>query len=342
MKVLFAPYEIAGQSSLLARTLRSHGVQALSLAYSDTKFNYVVDRNLHLNKVGSLERAMRMGMEFLRDLDFNIYHFQFGLSFFPQPIDIPILKLLRKKLIMHYHGDDLRQLDLIRKHQYNYAQYVTYSDESEEKKRRRYEYFKRYVDKIFVSTPDLLNFTPTGEWLPLAIDVDYWQQLAKKNIHRRRDKKIRILHAPTDRLRKGTQFVIKAMDALRKLGENVELILLENIPHAKVAETYAEADIAIDQLLVGSYGTFAIEAMALGKPVLCYLREDVKKFYPTSLPIIHTTPDTLVLDIRRLIRQEHRWKEWGQRGQEYVRNTHDAEKIAERLISVYHCLLADS
>lgn len=52
---------------------------------------------------------------------------------------------------------------------------------------------------------------------------------------------------------------------------------MENIPHDKVHELYEKTDLAVDELLVGWYGAFAVEMMALGKPVVCYIREEELK-----------------------------------------------------------------
>ena len=43
-----------------------------------------------------------------------------------------------------------------------------------------------------------------------------------------------------------------------------------------------ESDVVIDQILMGTYARLAIESMALGKPVICYLREDLFEFNPTT------------------------------------------------------------
>ena len=68
----------------------------------------------------------------------------------------------------------------------------------------------------------------------------------------------------------GTEFVIEACSQLP-----VELDLVEGVPHEQARKRYAKADIIIDQLLVGWHGVFALEAMALGKPVITYLKPDV-------------------------------------------------------------------
>ena len=48
----------------------------------------------------------------------------------------------------------------------------------------------------------------------------------------------------------------------------VELDIVEGVPHDEARERYARADIVVDQLNAGWHGVFALEAMALGKPVV--------------------------------------------------------------------------
>jgi hypothetical protein len=46
---------------------------------------------------------------------------------------------------------------------------------------------------------------------------------------------------------------------------------------------YEKADLLVDQLLAGWYGGVAVEFMALGKPVVCYLRESDLRFLPEAM-----------------------------------------------------------
>ena len=61
----------------------------------------------------------------------------------------------------------------------------------------------------------------------------------------------------------------------RRLRElDVDLEIVEGLHHDEALERYARADIVVDQLNAGWYGVFAIEAMALGKPVVTYLHDE--------------------------------------------------------------------
>ena len=79
-----------------------------------------------------------------------------------------------------------------------------------------------------------------------------------------------VVHAPSDRVRKGTAHVIAACAQLP-----VELEIVEGLQHEQARERYRRADIVVDQLNAGWHGVFALEAMALGKPVVSYLKPDV-------------------------------------------------------------------
>ena len=87
----------------------------------------------------------------------------------------------------------------------------------------------------------------------------------------------------------------------------VELDIVEGVPHEEARDRYARADIVVDQLNAGWHGVFALEAMALGKPVVTHLKPDVversAEGYGVRLPIVPATKETLVDALRPLVEQ---------------------------------------
>ena len=148
---------------------------------------------------------------------------------------------------------------------------------------------------------------------------------------------INIVHAPSNRAKKGTKYVIRAFNKLKGEGYKINLMLIENVPHNKAIEYYKQADIAVDQLLIGWYGVFSIECMALGKPVCVYIRDDLESYMPFS-PMINTSPKNIVENLRVLIEDEKLRKEFGKKGRKYVKQVHDADKIAKRVFEVYRSI----
>jgi glycosyltransferase involved in cell wall biosynthesis len=103
---------------------------------------------------------------------------------------------------------------------------------------------------------------------------------------------------------------------------------------------YQRADLIVDQLLAGWYGGFAVEAMALGKPVICYIREEDLKFVPArmaeELPLINAKPDSVYLVLKDwLSARKKDLPRQGTLSRQFVERWHDPEIIARDVASDY-------
>ena len=98
----------------------------------------------------------------------------------------------------------------------------------------------------------------------------------------------------------------------------------------------------VDQLIEGWHGVFALESMALGKPVVTYLKRDVversAQGYGIRLPIVPATKETLVDALRPLVEQPALRREIGTASRAYVERVHDIDRIADRLLDLYRSL----
>ena len=106
----------------------------------------------------------------------------------------------------------------------------------------------------------------------------------------------------------------------------------------------AQADIIVDQLIYGWWGSTVVEATALGKPVVCYLRPSWKQFflkvfpeYP-SVPIIEATTDTIYEVLKNLVLDAQYRSQKGEDARAFAeshfdpkQNTVDLIKTLERL-----------
>jgi glycosyltransferase involved in cell wall biosynthesis len=143
-----------------------------------------------------------------------------------------------------------------------------------------------------------------------------------------------VVHAPTDRVIKGTQHVIEAVDMLRGEGVPIRLDLVEGVSREVALERLARADLLVDQLVLGWYGTVAVEAMALGRPVMAYIREDAPEDNPfgADLPVVRTTPATLVDDLRALAADRERRRRLSIAGRSFVERHHDPVALARKAL----------
>lgn len=150
---------------------------------------------------------------------------------------------------------------------------------------------------------------------------------------------LRVVHAPNHRQFKGTGHLEQAIAGLRQEGLAIELILVERLPNEQALEIYRSADVVFDQCLIGFHGYFALEAMALGKPVMCFIRKpDEYLLHPEECPIIRIHVDTLEKDLRRLVEHRDDLPEIGQRGRSYIEKHFSMEAFAGRLQNAYRDL----
>ncbi len=116
------------------------------------------------------------------------------------------------------------------------------------------------------------------------------------------------------------------------------------MPVDATREIYERADIVVDQLLIGAYGQFALEGMALGRPVLCYLNPRFAAHHPewAEVPIVSATPDTILDVLRELVRDPKRREELGSRGPDVVRRYHSLEAVGAHMAAIYSRLWTEA
>ena len=147
---------------------------------------------------------------------------------------------------------------------------------------------------------------------------------------------LRVVHASNHRMFKGTRFLIEAVEQLRAEREAIELVLVERVPNDRALELYRSADVIFDQCLMGNYGFLALEGMALGKPVMCFVRDPTRYLLrPEECPIINTHVLTLKDDLRRLLQRRAELPEIGRQGRRYVETYFSMQAFAARLASAY-------
>ena len=146
---------------------------------------------------------------------------------------------------------------------------------------------------------------------------------------------LRVVHAPNHRRFKGTSYLVAAVDELVSRGLPIELILVERVPNAEALEIYRSADVVFDQCLIGFHGYFAIEAMAMGKPVLCFIRKPEYLLEPESCPIVQVTVATIAERLTELAHDRQQLEALGRQGRRYVEEHYTIEAFSKRLARAY-------
>lgn len=334
MRVLHAPAEIAGQASVLARALRGLGVEAHSLAYNSGFPQYQPDELRPYDDQPPLPRYLGYLASTLRHLGrWDVYHFHFGRTLIPpHNLDLPLYRSLGRRVVFHYHGCDVRD----RAHMRAVHSHATCTECDPfcipARQKRILASAARWADAELVSTPDLLESAPRARHLPVALDLADYPFTPPS----RRPK--RVVHAPTNRLIKGTRYVEAAYAALAPRFPEVSFEIVERRPWSELREILADADVVVDQVFMGWYGMVAVEAMALGKPVLCFIRHDFEARLD-DCPIVRCSKEDLTERLAEVLADSTDRRALGERGRAYAEREHAAPVIAGRLLQLYRSLV---
>ena len=151
---------------------------------------------------------------------------------------------------------------------------------------------------------------------------------------------LRIAHAPNHTHFKGSKYLEQAIERLRAQGYEIEYRKFRAFNNAEVLALFAASDVVADQFVGGACGYTALEAMALGKPVLSFVRGRDLVEAPEECPIINATPDDLDQALLWIIRNREILRAIGAQGRRYVERWHSVSAVAARLGQLY-CDTAD-
>jgi len=366
-RILHLPTTVGGNPQGISRQFCAKGMSSRTWAFRQNSYSYSADYFIAEKSdsriLFEIKRLFALRYVFLYDVIF----FNFGQTLFPQlpawhtftdrgilhaasyqayrlylhcmqKLEISLLCLLGRKLYIQYQGDDARQGEYsFRNFAISIAAQVDesyYNTSSDALKRSQIKLFSRICEKIYALNPDLLHVLPReAEFLPYSC-VDLADVIP--NFTQLETRPLRICHAPSHRAVKGTQLILDAVARLKTEGYLFDFILVENTPNSQAMEIYRQADLLVDQLFAGWYGGLGLEMMALGKPVVAYIRNSDMKFIPpqmhAELPIIQAEPDSIYQVLRHLLEMP-RVDLWdlARKSRLFVERWHDPKLIADRL-----------
>lgn len=326
LRVFHSPVEIAGQMGALVKGLRQAGHTAVGYNTFHTYLNCrsdIVDTDL-----GSIQQVYERKKHL-----YDIYHYHFGTTIYPDYHDLRELAEMGKKCVMHHWGNDVRLrakarlLSPLLDDPCNPWTDAAMIDRTRQA--------SRWIRVAIVQDCELYDYVKDAyaevHVLPLAFDVggvtpSYPSPAAHEPL---------IIHAPTQKAFKGTVHVDAALERLRAEGLRFEYRRIEQLSHEEALRSYQRADLVIDQLLVGTYGTFSVEAMAFGKPVVAHIRPDLADRFPQGLPIISADPASLHDRLIPWITDAQLRHERGRQSRRYAEAVHDLPRVIARLLEIY-------
>jgi hypothetical protein len=367
LRILHCPWNLGGNAAQLARAERALGLDSRLVTLGPDTFGFAADETLTTKRSSLPARELARYRLLWRALRWaDVVHFNFGQTLLMPQLapdihggfrhsprrglwhvyarlifmkDLPLLHAAGKRLFVTFQGDDIRFGAICDRLREWGLEPDYYSADGDVWKQRILAQFVRYAAGIYTINIDHLPHLPrSARFLPYTV-LDPSEVPVEPLPPRRVPL---IAHAPTHRGIKGTRHLVAAVERLRAEGMEIDLDLIEGLPHEVASTRYRRADLIVDQLLLGWYGGLGVEVMAMGKPLVVHVDErDAQRALPpemfAELPVIRADPWTIVGALRVWLGERRReLATVGMRSRRYVERWHDPRRIARVVAADYH------
>jgi hypothetical protein len=351
VKVLHLPRNIASQMSITVRALRELGVEARGIVVNNHLIqdqrgleSYTISMpGQHATK--RIKQKAAWWFTVLSAIQWaDVIHWHYGVSTLHNYFDLRWAAFLKKPRIVEFWGSDIRNPSVAAADnpylERLYKQYPEFATAELKNSQQSQSQFARYGFAALVPGAELSTYVchdsfpavyTTQQRLILAeFEPSYPDSTNPRPL---------LVHIPSHKQVKGTEAVLRAVDTLRNRYE-FDFELIHGLPHDQALAMVRRADLVLDQFVIGDHGLAAIEAMALGKPTLCFIKDALLAKYPPDFPLVNANQENLVQVLEGLLVDGQKRHEIGRRSRHYVEQYHDAHKIARQLLSIYQELIA--
>ena len=349
MNVLHLPVNIASQTSVTVRALREIGVDARGVIRNNTPYQDA--RGIETFTVGSTDTSpVRSRLQRLpwwwavaRALRWaDVVHWHSRSRALPATLDLKYLALVNKPRVVEFWGTDIRDPAMASADN----PYMAGAFETEKDNARRWarmarktqEKFSRYGFECIIPSVEMEPYIdrrlfPRMHATMQRVMLSDFEPRFPDALNRRPV----VVHSPSHKGRKGTDAVMDAVNALKGRCD-FEFRLVTGVKRCEALEIVRNCDVVIAELVSGAYGLAALEAMAMGKPVICYLKPSLVSKFPADCAIVNANPGNLADVLGRLLSDGALRNRVGRDSRAYVEKHHDALALAKDLLKIYEGL----
>lgn len=260
-------------------------------------------------------------------------HFMYTLS--QEGWELPILKRLGRRLVVHFRGCEARDRDL------NMALHpdVSICQECDHRppicklpqSARRREWARCYADAVLVTTPDMKDFNPDAIHFPFFAP----DHPPPGERYKEPDGAFKIVHVTNQPGIEGTRHIEKAIDNLRRKGWPIRFVWIHGRQHDEVLRELADADLAVGKMKMGYYANAQIESMTMGVPTVTFVRENLMTDELRESGFIFATLATLESVIEHYLSHPDDLAAKRAKARSSILALHDNAALSRRLAGMY-------
>lgn len=369
MKIFVGPWETAGYYKGLSAGLREQGEDIMFVLFHDHPFAYGGETHrprlvttarwiarMRPERVdGFFSKMLWWSLTLVREillstwsivpiLRCDAFIFGTGNSFWRGNLDLPLLKLLRKRVILQVaHGGELRPPYMDGSYQSKDGSLIpplSFFSRRTRQYRRKIQRIERYSFVVIgspmsssqLASKPMINVFNLG--IPTHIDTgDELSFLGQNSVK----DEVRILHAPSHPAAKGTAQIRNAISNLRSQGMKIVYREISGAEFEVVQNALGWCDFVVDQIYSDApLAGLGSEAALLGKPTVVGgfgLGRLVQNYPQIDFPVsLASTPTGIQDSIGKLVTDEHFRVELGKRAQEFVLTHWKRQAVASRFL----------
>lgn len=320
---------------LATEVLKRHGMKADYMAIGESAV---------WKKADYVHKPSRFpGLSYLKELvvfwrivaRYEAVHLHRGHTMTRSGWELPLLKRLGRRIIVHYRGCEIRDRHLnMRLHpecnicrDCDYGSYCVY----DKGVIRRRELSLKYGDMFLVTTPDMKDFVPEACHLPFFAFDDYGEfdrQEPKNGV-------FKIVHATNHPGIEGSARIQESIDVLRSKGYPIEFVFLKGVSFPEVMRELSDAHLSIGKMKMGYYANFQIESMLMSVPSVTCIRPEFLTDELSSSGLILSSLDDLERTLEYYITHPEELAKKRKIARESILKIHDNDRIALELMGIY-------
>lgn len=307
--------------------------------YQNNQYDYELNvKNIYLSYLIKIFYGPYLLAKLANEAEVFVYFWWTGFCT-DRELDYKFLKKKNKKIVCIFVGSDIRSRELLKEKciinkNDSYVFYDGYDTEANEIRVKRVANLADvYSDLTFNPKEDQISY--------LENYIDTFMYMIDDNIlnsspfELSEKTKIKIVHAPSNPLVKGTPLVKAAIKRLELEGYNFEYIELQNYSNKEVLKILNESHIVLNQFYTYLPGVFGVEAMAKRNAVLMSADyENLPQEAKTAW--MRTKYWELYDNLKYLLDNPSKIKEYADTGYEFVKNNYTEEKVREFYLNTFY------
>ncbi|MFA5065263.1 MAG: hypothetical protein WC566_07340 [Dehalococcoidia bacterium] len=351
-RIFIGLHEITNIGATFARAFQALGFQTFSVMrernpyFTHEKYDVVIKDKLtwisgaspFFKAVHFVLQELLVFIEFIRALFIcDVFIFIYGSSFFFWSyFDYWLLKQFRKKIISVFCGCDIRHWSAFEQEfeslglNTSSLSVCTGCDGRSichlRQKVRTVQFSERYSNLILSqrTMSQLLTRPYMRINIPLVLD-EYEFNIPARDVPV-------VIHAPTNRTIKGTDYILAAVDRLKREGVNFDFRIIEQTSNLELRKILTNSDVVVDFLFIQTVGVLALEAMATGNAVLSSVMRDYE-LIPGDCPVIAITQDNVYENLKHIVLDKTHRMSLAIAGRKYVETYHDYITVTKRILN---------